>query len=237
MSAYYPSAQQPTRASRPGTATAGAILSLVMIGLAAIFVLIGMIAALAGANLLNHLSGGQVDISGALVVGMLLCLAVLAVPFAAAILTLKNNNAWRITLVVFAYLDTALMVLASIGAFTDTNNCGYSYSYNGYDSASNFCSTAHGSIPGGLFCLVWAALAALAGTLLLINGANEFYARNAPIHYSSIVQQSVVQGGYSAPYAGAPTAPSQTPAGWYPVDGGQLRWWDGNAWTEHFHQP
>ena len=24
-------------------------------------------------------------------------------------------------------------------------------------------------------------------------------------------------------------------AGWYPVDGGKLRYWDGEAWTEHFH--
>ena len=24
-----------------------------------------------------------------------------------------------------------------------------------------------------------------------------------------------------------------TPAGWYPDDSGQQRYWDGNAWTEH----
>lgn len=25
----------------------------------------------------------------------------------------------------------------------------------------------------------------------------------------------------------------QAPAGWYPTPGGQQRWWDGQAWTEH----
>ena len=29
------------------------------------------------------------------------------------------------------------------------------------------------------------------------------------------------------------TINSATPAGWYPVQGGQ-RWWDGHEWTEHF---
>lgn len=24
-------------------------------------------------------------------------------------------------------------------------------------------------------------------------------------------------------------------AGWYPIDDGRLRYWDGEAWTEHFH--
>jgi len=28
-----------------------------------------------------------------------------------------------------------------------------------------------------------------------------------------------------------------TPAGWYPQPDGRLRYWDGNAWTEHFHDP
>lgn len=27
--------------------------------------------------------------------------------------------------------------------------------------------------------------------------------------------------------------PTMPPAGWYPVDGGQERWWDGSAWSEH----
>jgi len=25
-------------------------------------------------------------------------------------------------------------------------------------------------------------------------------------------------------------------AGWYPIDDGRLRYWDGDAWTEHFHE-
>jgi len=37
----------------------------------------------------------------------------------------------------------------------------------------------------------------------------------------------------SAVAASSPKAPS----GWYPVDSGQLRYWDGLAWTDHFHQP
>lgn len=28
-----------------------------------------------------------------------------------------------------------------------------------------------------------------------------------------------------------------TPAGWYPQPDGRLRYWDGTAWTEHFHDP
>lgn len=27
---------------------------------------------------------------------------------------------------------------------------------------------------------------------------------------------------------------NQTPAGWYPAEGGKVRWWDGNAWTDHY---
>lgn len=29
----------------------------------------------------------------------------------------------------------------------------------------------------------------------------------------------------------------QAAAGWYPVDGGRLRYWDGAVWTEHFSDP
>jgi Protein of unknown function (DUF2510) len=36
-----------------------------------------------------------------------------------------------------------------------------------------------------------------------------------------------------------PTNPGQAVAGWYPTSPGspQLRWWDGNQWTEHFSSP
>lgn len=32
---------------------------------------------------------------------------------------------------------------------------------------------------------------------------------------------------------GSGPAPSSAPAGWYPVDGGGQRYWDGATWTEH----
>lgn len=34
--------------------------------------------------------------------------------------------------------------------------------------------------------------------------------------------------------ARADTPPHSVPAGWYPSDGGRLRWWDGRQWTEHY---
>jgi hypothetical protein len=34
-----------------------------------------------------------------------------------------------------------------------------------------------------------------------------------------------------------PPPPTLPPAGWYPdATSGQLRWWDGQRWTEHLHQ-
>lgn len=30
---------------------------------------------------------------------------------------------------------------------------------------------------------------------------------------------------------------ANAPAGWYPVDDGRLRWWNGILWTDHFHEP
>ena len=33
------------------------------------------------------------------------------------------------------------------------------------------------------------------------------------------------------------TAAVSTPAGWYAVGGGLERYWDGAAWTDHFHDP
>ncbi|WP_456846064.1 SHOCT domain-containing protein [Cellulomonas sp. P5_C6] len=33
------------------------------------------------------------------------------------------------------------------------------------------------------------------------------------------------------------TNAQQAPAGWYPVDGGHSRYWDGSAWTEHIQAP
>lgn len=30
---------------------------------------------------------------------------------------------------------------------------------------------------------------------------------------------------------------SQAPAGWFPQDDGRLRYWDGESWTDHFHDP
>lgn len=31
--------------------------------------------------------------------------------------------------------------------------------------------------------------------------------------------------------------PAPTPAGWYPVEDGAKRYWDGTAWTEHYDRP
>ena len=41
------------------------------------------------------------------------------------------------------------------------------------------------------------------------------------------------------PEVGAPAAAASAPAGWYPVSPGsaQQRYWDGSAWTQHFHDP
>jgi hypothetical protein len=73
--------------------------------------------------------------------------------------------------------------------------------------------------------MAWGALAIASAILLLVNGANRFYASPPPkVAYVPGMQAFT-----------APAASATTPAGWYPVDGGQLRWWDGNAWTDHFH--
>jgi hypothetical protein len=38
------------------------------------------------------------------------------------------------------------------------------------------------------------------------------------------------------PKPAPPPEPSLPPAGWYPdASSGQLRWWDGQHWTEHYH--
>lgn len=40
----------------------------------------------------------------------------------------------------------------------------------------------------------------------------------------------------AAPIASEQSARTNAPAGWYPTSDGRHRWWDGEAWAEHYHQ-
>lgn len=227
MSAYYPPAQRPIPTTRPGTATAGAIIAIVMTALSLIGAVIGTIAVLSNRYAMAGLD--FIGATGAVVAVMLISIAISALGLTAAILTLKNSNGWRITTVVFAFITAALSLFVVISAIADTNRCSSDYYYSS-------CSSDDGRTPAMIMFSFWSALALLSAILLLVNGANAFYA-NAAQQRAVGHGAGYAAGGYGQAYAQPAQAISSTPAGWYPVDGDQLRWWDGSAWTEHFHNP
>ncbi|HZP15350.1 MAG TPA: DUF2510 domain-containing protein [Nocardioides sp.] len=194
MSFNHPAAPMSVRASRPATATAGAVIALVLTGLVTLACVLGLIAVAAT----PHDPDPQGRRDAGVLFGLLLPLTMVGI--AAAVMALRNSNAWRITTVVLGFVVGAVSALASIGAFV---------------------SNDRGSVAGGCVLLVWAALAIGSSVLLLVNGANTFYSSPKP---TATV--------YAVPSTVTPALP---PAGWYPVDGARLRWWNGTEWSEHFH--
>lgn len=236
MSAYYPPTQSPMPASRPATATAGAIIAIVLTSLSLVGTLISAAVILGNHWLMTGLA--FVGARGTVIAFILLGIAVCGLGLCAGIQTLRNSNPWRITTVVFGYLVALFALFGAIGSFSERETACSTSSYGG--RYIDTCSHHASNTGGGVVALIWAALAALSATLLLVNGANKFYS-NAKTHAYPYVGGYVQQPAYSpatdlaAPVA--PIAPVAAPAGWYPVDAGKLRWWDGGAWTEHFHDP
>ena len=194
MSFNHPAAPMSVRVSRPGTATAGAVIALVLTGLVTLACIVVLIAV----AVTPHDPDPQGRRDAGWTFGLLLPLTMVGI--AAAVMALRNSNAWRITTVVLGFVVGAVCALASIGAFV---------------------SNDRGSVAGGCVLLAWAALAIGSSVLLLVNGANTFYSSPKP-----------TATAYAVPSTVTPALP---PAGWYPVDGARLRWWNGTEWSEHFH--
>lgn len=69
----------------------------------------------------------------------------------------------------------------------------------------------------------WIVLAGLAGLLFVIGGV--------------LLVVGLVKSSNARPVTASTPDATSTPEGWYPDPRGEatLRWWDGQAWTEHLH--
>ena len=76
--------------------------------------------------------------------------------------------------------------------------------------------------------VTWVLIVALAGW---IGGLIYWFSQRARLQD---IERSGVARAYMSPYPGYAPGPPSPPPGWYPdPQGGGLRWWDGQRWTEH----
>jgi hypothetical protein len=92
---------------------------------------------------------------------------------------------------------------------------------------------------GAYLALVGSVVLAAAG----VTGALLTQSKRCPACAKSVPETADVCHRCGHPFGaqqapGAPAGPpSLPPAGWYSDANGQVRWWDGQRWTEHLRQP
>jgi hypothetical protein len=227
MSQNHPALQVSTRESRPGTATAGAVIAVVITGFLLFSLVFGAImlivvrnaAGPAGSSsFLGRQSNGD-DTTGA-VAGLLVMALIVGVGLTAGIKTLRNSNGWRIATVVFGFLTTAGCVIGVIAVWASHQTCTDTY------DPSTCTDTTSGRVPATIGLTVWGVLAAASAILLLVNGARAFYTGPTPSPVGTGTTVALTQ------HPQLDTTGAVTPVGWYPL-AGALRWWNGTVWTEH----
>lgn len=153
MSQNYPAPPMTVPAARPATATAGAILALVLTGIG----LLGSVVVLVGLSVANGDVDHHAKADATATFSFLFCIAV--VGLVAAVMALRNSNGWRVVCVVLGFLVGGVWTINAITVFA------------GNDSLA---------VVGGILLLVWAASAIASSVLLLVNGANAFYLGTTP---------------------------------------------------------
>jgi Protein of unknown function (DUF2510) len=98
----------------------------------------------------------------------------------------------------------------------------------------------YGTIPGAIvmfFVNLFVAIPTLGLGLFLTIPIGAIWAGVAASSHNKAL--GVAAQSVAAPAVQSPPPSGQTPAGWYPeVDGGaRQRYWDGQQWTEHIHDP
>lgn len=227
MSQNHSAAPVSARASRPGTATAGAVIAVVITGFLLFSVLLGAVMMVVvrssvgpadSSSFFGHHTNGD-DTTGA-VIGMLIIAAIVGLGLTAGIQTLRNSNGWRIATVVFGFLTAAGCLIGAIAVQAADQTCTDRY------DPSTCTDTASGQVPATIGLTVWGALAATSAILLLVNGAKAFYTGPRPSPIGSGTTVALSQ------HPQLDMTGAATPVGWYPL-AGALRWWNGTVWTDH----
>jgi hypothetical protein len=179
------------------------------------------------------------DRTGPVVLITITTIAGLAGLFACA-LALRSNG-WRITAAVLGFIGaaacgfTALACMAS-AAVTRLDQPDLPNDFGGgsgpFSSPAEALNNAHlrqAFEQAAILATILGVLALIAAILIVTGNSNGWYTRNQ----LQVVAYGMAPAAVQQP--GLPEGVVLKPAGWYPVDDGRLRWWNGQDWTEHFH--
>lgn len=243
MATYYsPVADRPAATNRSGAATIGVAIGTVT---CAAMVAITTVYALKIQRLSNtwaSLEHFPTDNSGAFgLIGIALVTGLFGI--AACGLALRTNG-WRITTAVLGFVAAAVYVfaaLACLGSALDaTQHDSYGFPgsfpdgfgpFNGQAQALNDAQTKQAFQQAAILVTILAFLALASAILIVCGNRNGWYTPSRV----RVVSYELIPAGFVLPQPAPPDTEAPKSAGWYPIDDGRLRWWNGHDWTEHFH--